>query len=596
MAANKFFFPVFVFVSLVFVIGVYWWGYQAPVIGVDDANIYFVYMRNFAEGHGFVWNVGGERVEGFTSLIWTLFGAMLYYLSPEHFNILLLLANFTLVFSALHRILHFSERLNGGIRKATLSVEVIIVSLLVLPLGFVEWSILALMETGLWTFIIIHLTLDLCKLLLDGGRFRLLRFSGLIALLVLTRPEGMALGFIFVTLLFIVLLSGAHKSSALRLAGVTLGVHVITLFLLLLWRLSYFGYPFPNTYYAKVSGSVVDNMQSGVRYLFLFFDSYPHAAFITALLVLFAGLLVRRVVFGRGSATTQEKCVAVLLAVIFAGLALPVFTGGDHFKYSRFYQPYLPLIYLAGTSSFLWKDYIGLYFVPRGVAVTALVFPVVFSCLFLSKFTIFDFFKERNSVNYNILNDFSLAQNARRLAEHLNETFGDHRYPSLGALATGSIGYSYNGKTIDLLGLNNTTMAHANPIKQGYRNHASFDKGGFWKLAPDVLGTFMGADIVRDTTLFVLPENTRRYRTSDFTYQCFKGIFDDPEFREAYEPALVQNRQFDYFIFGYYKTSFLDELSASGGFSIKVLERKPVPGKHEFNNLPKSVVTASEPR
>src|SRR5690606_37312631 len=156
----------------------------------------------------------------------------------------------------------------------------------------------------------------------------------------------------------------------------------------------------------------------------------------------------------------------------------------------------------------------------------------------------------------NILNDFSLAQNARRLAEHLNETFGDHRYPSLGALATGSIGYSYNGKTIDLLGLNNTTMAHANPIKQGYRNHASFDKGGFWKLAPDVLGTFMGADIVRDTTLFVLPENTRRYRTSDFTYQCFKGIFDDPEFREAYEPALVQNRQFDYFIFGYYKTSF----------------------------------------
>src|SRR3982751_6884282 len=43
-----------------------------PAVGVDDANIFFVYARNIAGGHGFVFNVGGERVEGFTSLLWTL--------------------------------------------------------------------------------------------------------------------------------------------------------------------------------------------------------------------------------------------------------------------------------------------------------------------------------------------------------------------------------------------------------------------------------------------------------------------------------------------------------------------------------------------
>ena len=34
-------------------------------IGVDDANIFFTYGKHLAEGHGLVWNVGGERVEGY---------------------------------------------------------------------------------------------------------------------------------------------------------------------------------------------------------------------------------------------------------------------------------------------------------------------------------------------------------------------------------------------------------------------------------------------------------------------------------------------------------------------------------------------------
>ena len=29
-----------------------------PLIGVEDANIYFVYARNLANGHGFVYNIG----------------------------------------------------------------------------------------------------------------------------------------------------------------------------------------------------------------------------------------------------------------------------------------------------------------------------------------------------------------------------------------------------------------------------------------------------------------------------------------------------------------------------------------------------------
>jgi hypothetical protein len=35
-----------------------------PLVGYDDANIFFVYARNLVDGHGFVYNPGGEPVEG----------------------------------------------------------------------------------------------------------------------------------------------------------------------------------------------------------------------------------------------------------------------------------------------------------------------------------------------------------------------------------------------------------------------------------------------------------------------------------------------------------------------------------------------------
>src|SRR5438309_8604478 len=70
--------------------------YRFPNIGIDDANIYFIYMRHFANGNGFVYNLGGERVEGFTSILWTLIGTTFFKLSihPEQwllaFNIFII--------------------------------------------------------------------------------------------------------------------------------------------------------------------------------------------------------------------------------------------------------------------------------------------------------------------------------------------------------------------------------------------------------------------------------------------------------------------------------------------------------------------------
>jgi hypothetical protein len=45
---------------------------QFEIENVDDAQITLTYAQNIASGEGFVFSRGGERVEGSTSLLWTL--------------------------------------------------------------------------------------------------------------------------------------------------------------------------------------------------------------------------------------------------------------------------------------------------------------------------------------------------------------------------------------------------------------------------------------------------------------------------------------------------------------------------------------------
>ena len=72
-----------------------------PAMGVDDANIFFAYARNVVQGAGLVYNAGGERVEGFTSLLWTLVCAAAFAVTkhPE-FALLLVSAGLLVIANA----------------------------------------------------------------------------------------------------------------------------------------------------------------------------------------------------------------------------------------------------------------------------------------------------------------------------------------------------------------------------------------------------------------------------------------------------------------------------------------------------------------
>lgn len=567
--------PIFVLFSLLVTLLIYWWGYDKPTYGIDDANIYFVYMRNLANGHGFVWNLGGERVEGFTSLLWTLVGALFYKLSGEHFVWLLLILSFLLTYSTICRLLFFIRRCNNTMDRLLTDTDFIMMALLLFPLGFLEWNIMSLMETGLWLFLIVNLTLLLCNYYLQNKAPNLFYFSLLLAIMLPTRPESIAYGLLFLFLLFVQQATANGWKKALFTITVPSLTYIATLVVMIGWRISYFGYPFPNTYYAKVSASTKDNVIRGLSYLHKFCYEYPQTAICVAISLSFAIVLLYK--WKKEGASLQlspnDKAQALLLAVIGCTLCLPVLTGGDHFKYARFYQCMIPLTYASVLNYTFWNNNIGQFRVSRRLPRILLTIAVCFGMVFIAKSTWYDLTTEEKFTATRVSPEFWHARNGRVIADKENETFDScTRLPSVGLIAAGGFGYEYKGNTIDLMGLNSTLMAHATRIKSGFRNHASFDINTFWKLRPDMLGPFYGGVVVTDATNFILPENTDYFRSTEFAYLAYKHIFDDPRFIQTYLPALVRNTKNDFYIFAYYHREFLDTLDKKC-FQVIVLQR-----------------------
>src|SRR5512138_2794050 len=132
-----------------------------PLIGIDDANIYFVYARNVANGHGFVYNVGGERVEGFTSLLWTLVSALVFKISryPE---LILLILSIVLVSLGIACALNFLQDTfteNGKSEWTKIAWSVFYLTLIFTSPRYVVWNTITLMENALWSTLLLLATL-----------------------------------------------------------------------------------------------------------------------------------------------------------------------------------------------------------------------------------------------------------------------------------------------------------------------------------------------------------------------------------------------------------------------------------------------------
>jgi len=296
----------------------------------DDAYISFEYARNLAQGHGLVFNAG-ERVEGFSNLLWTLLLAGIGRLGADIATWAPLLA-LAFGFGAVAlfvRILAGWLAANHPATPLLLGCSAIVAGFF-FPLAFYASS-------GLETPFYLCCVLAGTALYLRG-RLENHPASHALAILAwlaaaLTRPEA---------ILFLLVNSALTARHGDRRARWLTAAALVVYAVVWLVKFRYYGLWLPNTYYAKPGAAVgyAAPIFRGLAYLLRFFAKSG--------LWLILPFAVMRPPRGRSRARAIHS---YLWMIVFIQCGFIVFVGADVLRFDRFTIPFvLPLVALAAVS------------------------------------------------------------------------------------------------------------------------------------------------------------------------------------------------------------------------------------------------------
>ena len=210
---------------------------------VDDAYITFRTVDNFVHGYGLTWNTD-ERVQVYTHPLWMLVISLLYFLSSELFFTVILLSLFLSLASGFVTWMTVTDRLKTFQWKGPLLVLCLISSK-----AFIDYASSGLENPMSYLLVSVFL-LKLLSLRRDEQQADLRDVGVLffVASLAFVNRADTILLFVPTLLYLLYLTRFVPRLRLLRLVLLTtLPVTLWTLFSLI-----YYGYPFPNTVYAKV--------------------------------------------------------------------------------------------------------------------------------------------------------------------------------------------------------------------------------------------------------------------------------------------------------------------------------------------------------
>ncbi len=288
------------------------WGF---VIFTDDPFISFRYAENLLEGHGLVFNPG-ERVEGYTNFLWTMLLAagMSAGFDPVPLSQWL---GLTASLASLVIVAVVSRRLYSGVIISAMCGMILISNR-----DFLRWGTGGL-ETPLFTLLV----LGAVTVSISASNRRSRWLAGILgAAAGMTRPEG-----ILLVLPMTLLNPGVRKN---RRAC----VDVLTAFAIVycpyfLWRVVYYRQLCPNTFYAKVAGSLIETITQGLVYAGGYLKHVGEIPLIGTLIL--AWLAMRR----------RPEFPVMWTILVFS--LVSVVEGGDWMPSYRFFVPLQPLIALA---------------------------------------------------------------------------------------------------------------------------------------------------------------------------------------------------------------------------------------------------------
>jgi arabinofuranosyltransferase len=556
----------FVTIMLAAPLAFYAWDWNGrPHWGTDDADIFLVYGQNLADGHGMVYNPGGEHVEGFTSFLYVLYMAPFFLVSRKP-ELGLMAANLLLTCASLARLTQVRDSLNAqdpaGQPMATwMSGEsLIILAWVISSPAYVIWISSSLMDTAIFSSVLMLLCAEIALQTGEDARAPVRRrLLLLVALVVATRPEGSAvlgalLGWSFV----LRWTATARFRTALVSLAPYAGVLLASLGGLTLFRLEYFGAPLPNTYYAKVSPELTANLTGGMQY---FRDFFGHSALAAlgvsaALIVPFAFLLRlrRRQDPLLGAGMLGSACAIAALATIGA----PVLAGGDYYSHFRLIQPAWPLLAFptADLLGALLRRTTGSMRVPfQRPTLALLALAAIPLLLGLSRPTWF------NLAPLDFKTYVQQTERGRGFGKHMNDLFEGMTPPLVGVFQAG-IKHSYDGPVFDLLGLNHFAMGHSPGDRSGQKGHAAFNAQVFFNVSPDV---------VLPTVRRHIPQEPPP--PSYFTRALLKGLLDDGTFKQGWvSAALRRHGSGDPWLTAYYRRDWLRPVSRNPAYRVRILE------------------------
>ena len=443
--------------------------FSGHAYGSDDAYISYRYARNFAEGHGIVYN-HGERVEGYSNFLYVLLMSLsIAILGAENIYRFSCVIN---IFFAATTFFVFYRRIQKELGNSSAVAAVFLFSCC--PSIWI-WAG-AGTETVLVLLIQITIWMTVERLTDDQDSNNLIPLSFLVALSVLARADG----FIVPIITIFYFLFRRKIREALYISSIV----ILIIFVYFSWRYSYYGDFLPNTYYVKVSGPVIDRFKYAIR---LLCEIAFNQGLLPYLLIIMCSIFLAIKNFVReGTHSLREIRFDSMFAA--GWLIYWIYIGGDHFK-----ERFLIVLFPLGICGFL-KFFEGNLTRKRLMFLILLLVILQLQCLV----------SDRRF-------DYSFPKYDHRIV--LGKFLG-RKYPgkTLATGAAGKIPYFSGLKTTDMLGLNDGYIGHKDTGVFFEPGHNKHDLEYVLSREPDIIVIRIKEDM--DTTYpgLTKEEYEKRYR------------------------------------------------------------------------------------
>ena len=289
----------------------------------DDAYITFRTVDNFVNGNGLTWNVS-ERVETFTNPLWMFLVSIFYFFTNEIYYTSIILS---IIISVLV-ILIFAFKISKTVLGAILGLGIFIFSK-----PFIDWSTSGL-ENPLTHLILVVFLLVYIKSRNNFNFKTLFLLSIITALGAVNRLDSLVL--------FLPCLVFAF----LKLPKIK-GLYVVAIGLLpvIAWKgfsLFYYGFPLPNTAYAKVLNTGVSKTQL-LQHGFYYFEDLIRWHPLTFFIIM-AGMSIPFLI-------KDKRLIPIVLGIILY-LIFILQMGGDYMTGRFFSAPLLVAVILISQYDF----------------------------------------------------------------------------------------------------------------------------------------------------------------------------------------------------------------------------------------------------